>query len=224
MRTLAIGDIHGCLTSLEALARAVPFTAEDRLIFLGDYIDRGPDSKGVIDWVLAASRAGEVIPLRGNHEAMMMDARTKPTVRQTWLDNGGREALASYGVNIHDKWIAAVPSTHWTFFESTRQHFETERFIFVHGSVEWDKPLEAQNADAELWTRCAGMRPHVSGKRVICGHTPQPDGQIGVYPWGLCLDTDCCRGEWLTCLDVERGQFWQSNEAGSTRGGMIPVG
>ena len=150
-----------------------------------------------------------------------MEARTNPTVRQTWLENGGLEALASYGTSVLDDWIAAVPSTHWQFLESTRQHFETDRVIFVHGSVDWDLPLGEQNAHREIWTRCSGMQPHVSGKRVICGHTPQPDGQIGLYQWGLCLDTDCCRGEWLTCLDVEGGEFWQANEQGETRGGKL---
>lgn len=224
IRTLAIGDIHGCLKSLETLARWVPFKAEDRLVLLGDYLDRGPDSKGVIDWVLAASGAGEVIPLRGNHEAMMLEARTNPAARAMWIENGGAEALASYGASISDDWISKVPAAHWAFLESTRQHFETGQFIFVHGSVEWDKPLAEQNAQRELWTRCTGMRPHVSGKRIICGHTPQPNGRIGVYQWGLCLDTDCCRGEWLTCLDVESGEYWQANEKGGTRGGNVNQG
>jgi serine/threonine protein phosphatase 1 len=65
------------------------------------------------------------------------------------------------------------------------------------------------------------MRPHISGKRVICGHTPQPDGRIGLYQWGQCLDTDCCRGAWLTCLDVASGEYWQANEGGGTRGGNL---
>jgi len=193
VRTLAVGDIHGCLESLKALARLVPFKPADRLVLLGDYIDRGPDSRGVIDWVRAASRAGDVISLRGNHEAMMMEARTDPAARAMWLENGGAEALASYGIGISDAWISGVPAAHWNFLESTRLHFETARCIFVHGSVDWDQPLAAQDAQREIWTRCTGMRPHGSGKRVICGHTPQPDGHPGSYEWGLCLDTDCCR-------------------------------
>ncbi len=221
IRTLALGDIHGCLKSLETLAQWVPFKAGDRLVLLGDYLDRGPDSRGVIDWVLAASRVGEVIALRGNHEAMMLEARTNLAARAMWIENGGVEALASYGTSIANDWISKVPPAHWAFLESTGFHFETERFIFVHGGVDWDKPLAEQNAQREIWTRCTGMRPHVSGKRVICGHTPQPGGRIGVYQWGLCLDTDCCRGEWLTCLDVESGEYWQANEGGGTRGGKL---
>ena len=222
MRTLAVGDIHGCLTSLTTLMGAVPLSEGDRLVLLGDYIDRGPDSKGVIDWVLETRRTMEVVALRGNHEEMMLKSRVDASVASSWANFGGFEALDSYGTTFLDDWVSAVPRSHWEFLENLPAYFETDTHIFVHGSVNRSKTMLEQNEYEIIWGRKFGMSRHVSGRPVICGHTPEEDGEIGVYTWGYCIDTGCCRGDWLSCLDVGSLEFWQANEEGETRRGRVP--
>jgi serine/threonine protein phosphatase 1 len=220
-RTLAIGDIHGCLMSLQSLAAAVSFQPTDRLILLGDYVDRGPDSRGVLDWILEQRATMEVIALRGNHEVMMLEARTNRTLAATWSSFGGLEALESYGTSFTEDWVPNVPKAHWEFLSATRRYFETEHFIFVHGSLDGTKALTEQNPYTLIWGRCHETKPHFSGKRVICGHTPHKDGKIGTYDFGVCIDTAACSGGWLTCLNPETGEFWQANELGTRQGGKL---
>ncbi len=96
MRLLAIGDIHGCLTALNTLLDAVAPEADDQIIALGDYVDRGPDSRGVLDHLIALHAGGRLIALRGNHDAMMLDARH--LTDSLWLACGGDATLLSYGI------------------------------------------------------------------------------------------------------------------------------
>lgn len=127
-RILAIGDIHGCLTALQTLAERVPFRPEsDILVTLGDHVDRGPDSKGVIDWLLAWE--GERVSLRGNHEIMMFEARAGVGWARGWDQVGGRETLDSYGP---DSKVGDIPAEHWDFLESLVPFHETETHFFVH--------------------------------------------------------------------------------------------
>ena len=99
MRTLAIGDIHGCLTALKTLLDFVAPASDDRLIALGDYVDRGPDSRGVLDFLIALHASGRLVALRGNHDEMMADAHINPKGDHSlWLACGGLETLQSYGV------------------------------------------------------------------------------------------------------------------------------
>src|SRR5215213_6317702 len=98
-RTLAIGDIHGCLTALDTLLGFVQPKPDDRLVFLGDYVDRGPDSKGVLDRVIELHKAGRAVCLRGNHEIMMAAARGGRDDYRFWLRVGGLEAMDSYRID-----------------------------------------------------------------------------------------------------------------------------
>jgi serine/threonine protein phosphatase 1 len=221
VRTLAVGDIHGCLNSLGALMECVELNAGDRLILLGDYIDRGPDSRGVVDWTLATRKTTEVITLRGNHEEMMMTSRNDAAHAHFWASVGGLETLESYGADFGHDWVTAVPEPHWQFFEQTRLYFETDKHIFVHGMVNDEKTMADQDPYLMVWTKCFGMKPHRSGKPVICGHTAHKDGNIGVYDFGFCIDTAACKGGWLTCLNPDTGEFWQANEKRETRFGRV---
>jgi serine/threonine protein phosphatase 1 len=96
-RTIAIGDIHGCLDALAALIDAIGPGPEDTLITLGDHIDRGPDSRGVLDRLIALSRHCRLVPLQGNHEELLLDALRDITTLRRWLTLGGVETLRSYG-------------------------------------------------------------------------------------------------------------------------------
>jgi len=217
MKTYAIGDIHGCLSSLERLLEAVPYNNDDRIVFLGDYIDRGPDSKGVIDHVLHLMATRHVTILRGNHEVMMLEARKNSQDARFWFTFGGFETLISYGLESADDWISGIPSSHWDFLEQTIYHYETDQHIYVHGAVSDQVSMEDQDPYDMIWGRCHDMMPHRSGKKVICGHTPQEGGMPGVHKFGVCIDTGIYKGGWLTCLDPVTGDYWQANEQGEVR-------
>src|SRR4051794_4584430 len=115
MRTLAIGDIHGCLQALCTLLDAVGLNPDDRVITLGDYVDRGPDSKGVLDRLTELYAAGQLVALRGNHDQMMIDVfhGGDPAL---WLSCGGPATLRSYGIPVSvEPELDQVPPSHWDF-------------------------------------------------------------------------------------------------------------
>lgn len=217
MRVLAIGDIHGCKTALQTLAAAVTFMPTDTVITLGDYVDRGPDSKGVIDFLIGLKSRTNLICLRGNHEVMMLEAKQEPGILSVWQDCGGAETLASYGPGG----IADVPAAHWEFLDATQRYYELEKDFFVHANVEPDRPLAEQPDEILFWEHIHSPPPHVSGKRMICGHTRQKDGDPLDLGHVVCIDTSVYRKGWLTCLEVRTGIIWQANQDGDIRRGLL---
>src|SRR5262245_4167287 len=133
MRVLAIGDIHGCSRALETLLAAVQLRPDDLLITLGDYVDRGPDSHGVVEQLLALHQTGRLMPLRGNHDEMMLNARNSSDERGYWVACGGRSTLASYLERGEAGKLFQVPDRHWEFLEQhCRDWYETDSHFFVH--------------------------------------------------------------------------------------------
>lgn len=221
MPLLAIGDIHGCRKSLETLIHEVNPAAEDRIVFLGDYINRGPDSKGVIDFLINLAKQRQCVFLRGNHEIMTLNAREDDREASGWRLVGGRETLRSYQYWGEEDWRDFIPKSHWEFFEKTQPYYETERHIFVHANLDPNLDM-AEQMDSDLfWERFESMKPHKSGKKVICGHTADRDGEIQDVGYATCIDTAAVLGGWLTCLDAETGNYWQANEKESVRRGKI---
>lgn len=217
-RTLAIGDVHGCLGALRRLWEVVAPTADDRVVFLGDYVDRGPDSKGVVDFVLALFEDFDVTCLTGNHEEKMVLARDDPRERAEWIESwGGHATVASYGPGG----LAAVPPHHWEFLQRELLYVETDTHIFVHAGVEADVALPDQSRLTLLRRKLGSPRPHRSGKIVVCGHTAQKSHRPLDLGHTVCIDTDPDRGGWLTCLDVESGAYWQTDQARRQRTGTI---
>jgi serine/threonine protein phosphatase 1 len=213
-RLLAIGDIHGCSRAFESLLSIVKPTPGDTLVTLGDYIDRGPDSKDVIERLITLQKETQLIPLRGNHEIMMMDSRQKGgEVTALWMMNGGDTTVDSYGAKTLDD----IPEEHWTFLNNTQRFWETDTHIFVHAGVDPSMPLSAQSDIILFWQHLTREIRHISGKPIVCGHTPQRNGIPWITPGTLCLDTAACRGAWLTCLDLLNGTCWQANEDGESR-------
>src|SRR5437660_180368 len=146
MRVLAIGDIHGCLRALETLLAVVQPRPDDLLITLGDYVDRGPDSYGVLELLLALHETGRLVPLRGNHDEMMLNARRGSGDRADWLACGGRSTLASYVERGEPGKLFQVPDRHWEFLEQTcRDSYETDSHFFVHANAYPDVPLADQD-------------------------------------------------------------------------------
>jgi serine/threonine protein phosphatase 1 len=221
MRTLAIGDIHGCLAALETVLDTADVTPDDFLIFLGDYIDRGPNSKEVVSHVIELGRRQSTIVLRGNHEAMMLAAREDPVQATMWLTFGGNEALRSYNAGEEGDWQKSIPIEHWRFFELTRPWFETRTHIFVHAAVLPDLPMREQPEYILFWERYYHDLRHNSGKMIICGHSAQPEGRPSVGARAVCIDTGIGKGGWLTCLDIGSGEFWQANQQRMAQSGKL---
>ena len=228
MRTLAIGDIHGCRTALDHLLSFVNPLPGDTIVTLGDYVDRGPDSKGVIDKLIDLRLTGQLICLRGNHEIMMLGAKEggRDDIR-FWLECGGAYALESYSRHGFEPTLEDVPSNHWHFLKHVcTDWFETETHIFVHANLHPDLPIHQQKTEHLHWEAVAPLwhRPHCSGKTMICGHTQQREGLPLVLERAICIDTWAYGGGWLTCMDAGSGEYWQANELGETRSGIIGLG
>lgn len=220
MRTLAIGDIHGCLTALTTLLDFVAPASEDRLVALGDYVDRGPDSRGALDFLIALHAKGRLVALRGNHDEMMTEARTRSKdERATWLACGGRETLNSYGIPPDAADLKGVPEAHWRFLErDCLDWYETDTHLFVHANAYPDLPLDEQPHHMLLWEKLYEACVHVSGKVMICGHTRQLSGLPRNLGATVCIDTGVYeRQGWLTCLDVATGRYWQADQQGRRR-------
>jgi serine/threonine protein phosphatase 1 len=218
VRCLAIGDIHGCFTALKMLAAYVPLQPEDLVITLGDYVNRGPDSYAVLDWLIANRQRGQLVALRGNHELMMLEARSGDEAFRRWVECGGDATLASYSPLGDAGRLADVPEPHWRFLEEqTRPWFQTDTHFFVHANAYPDCALEEQPDFMLYWEPFDDPPPHQSGKIMVCGHTSQKSGLPRSLGHAVCIDTWACGQGWLTCLDVASGKFWQANQRGETR-------
>lgn len=203
-RLLAFGDIHGCRTQLSTLLEAVAPHEDDRLVFLGDYIDRGPDSAGVIDDLLALrARGPRCVFLRGNHEQMLLDTLAGGDPR-LFLCNGGDRTIASY----RERGTWPPPADHLAFFRQLAALYTTEHFIFVHAGLRPGLAVERQHPDDLLWIRDAFLDSDFDwGKPVVFGHTPRQEPLLKANRIGL--DTGCVFGGRLTCCDVLSRQVWQ---------------
>jgi serine/threonine protein phosphatase 1 len=226
MRTLAIGDIHGCVQALDALLREVQPQKDDLLVTLGDYVDRGPHSNVVLDRILALQEHCHCVCLRGNHDQMMLLARQDEDHFRDWLSCGGRRTLASYGADENRSTFAdAIPERHWRFLQDDCvPHFETASHFYVHANVYPDYPLAEQPDYFMLYwesLELATWRPHMSGKTVVCGHTAQRSGRPLMLDRAICIDTWAYGNGWLTCLDIDLEAYWQPNEHGQTRMGNL---
>jgi len=175
MKKYAISDIHGCNKTFKNLLQTIGLNPEDQLFLLGDYIDRGIDSAGVIDTILQLKTNGyQVHCLRGNHEQMMLDAadeRQKES-NEMWLRNGGDKTLRSYYAGKH----GTIPDAHLQFMDRLPVCKVTEDYLFVHAGLNFDTPNPLDNKWSMLWTRdwYKDLNPHWLGDRIIVhGHTPQ---------------------------------------------------
>lgn len=214
-RTIAIGDIHGCSLALAALLEVLRLETEDTLVLLGDYVDRGIDSKGVLDQLMALGERCHLVPLLGNHEEIMLRARENRSNLRFWINCGGDAALDSYGDTGR---IDLVPRSHFQFLESCQRYYETDSHVFLHANYKPQVPITKLDDHTIRWLSLRDYVPsarHCSGKTVIVGHTPQAE----ILDLGhlICLDTGCCLGGWLTALEVTTRQVWQVNERGELR-------
>jgi len=209
-RIFAIGDIHGCYDRLKALMEKIPIDcSRDGLVFIGDYIDRGPHSVEVVDYLIQLkNRFPEVILLKGNHEDML-DKFLNGTDRFTYLLNGGQQTLDSYLTKPVQSEFSPIPPDHMEFFKSLRLFYETEEFIFVHAGLRPRVPLESQNTEDMLWIRDKFVSSKYDfGKRVIFGHTPLKKPLV--EPNKIGIDTGAVYGNALTCIQLPDLVFFKA--------------
>jgi serine/threonine protein phosphatase 1 len=212
----AIGDVHGEKAKLDDLLVQIAQDAGDRthtIVFLGDLIDRGADSRGVVDAAMQLTRAGRALAIKGNHEELMLHAfeREETAGLYHWANNGGDETIASYeAVNgkkdhwreaidpEHIKWLRALPSIH---------RDEPRGLVFVHGGIDpWRFPNESE--EVRLWTRSPTFfrsddwpdREEVRDILVVHGHTPTEDFEPDWRRRRINVDTGACYGGPLTSV------------------------
>lgn len=200
MALFAIGDIHGCNQTFNALLDKFDFSKQDELVLIGDYIDRGPDSKGVLDTILKKRQQGYTIYcLRGNHEQIFLDAFTSISFTlQQFYRAGGKATLDSFGVkSVHE-----IDPYYLDFINSLPHFLEIGRFIFVHGGLNFEEANPLNDQDAMLWERFwhSQINYRWLGDRIIIhGHTPitktEHEGMVALTKNGpdqaINLDTGC---------------------------------
>jgi serine/threonine protein phosphatase 1 len=209
-KIFAIGDIHGCYDQLKALMTEVPIDfGFDTLVFMGDYIDRGPHSAEVVDYLVnLKNRVPGIIFLKGNHEDML-EKYLDGTDRFTYLLNGGQQTLDSYLNRSNRPEYHPIPLEHMEFFKSLRLTYETENYIFVHAGLRPRVPLESQDTEDLLWIRDKFLYSNYDfGKPVIFGHTPLGEPLVESNKVGI--DTGAVYGNALTCVQLPDLVFFTS--------------
>lgn len=172
MRRIAITDIHGCLESFKALLDKISYTSEDVLYLLGDYIDRGPDSKGVIDLIFELREEGnEIHCLRGNHEEMFLEIAEQPAGKRYEMYPGLAETLLSYET-FHP---ADIPKEHLDFMRGLPYYLEVDGYLLVHAGLNFSIPDPLADLSAMLWERywyTMINKEWLQGRIILHGHTP----------------------------------------------------
>jgi serine/threonine protein phosphatase 1 len=209
-RLLAIGDIHGCFNKLKALIEEkIVLRKQDKIVFIGDYIDRGNQSKEVVDFLIHLQEEKyEIILLMGNHEAMLLDALNDEESVSKWIQNGGNETLLSFGVNS----LKSLNSKYIKFFKELKPYYSAGNFLFVHAG--FNDSIENPFTDTYqmLWSRNEIYNhPLLLNKIIIHGHTPITEKQcqqlIALKKTTINIDTGCVYSGYsgyghLTALDL----------------------
>ncbi len=207
-KLFAIGDIHGCYKKLRILLEKVNIDfRHDTLIFMGDYIDRGPLSFEVVEYLIKLKKKHEnIIFLRGNHEEMLLKYLAGHD-RYVYLSNGGQQTLESYLKRSYDVDTGPIPQDHIEFLKSLDLYFQTDDFIFVHAGLKEGICLEDQVSEDLLWIRRSFVKSKYDfGKCIIFGHTPF--SKPLVEPNKIGIDTGAVFGNKLTCIELPTKKFY----------------
>jgi calcineurin-like phosphoesterase family protein len=230
MATYVIGDVHARLKLVDQLIRDVPWdVTRDKIVMLGDLIDRGDDAPGVIDRVMDLVRVNpNIVVLRGNHEQMLLDCLDFGDLQWLIPDNGGLATLSAYGLeleDIHNIEDIRIPDNHVRFLRDLPYFHEDEQAIYVHaGLVPGINPCDTE-PDLLMWTRDLGFYKRYEGKLCFFGHTPTQylprDGRrrrFGIYIQGSCvgIDTSGESDSPLSCIQVETFTLYQAYPSGIT--------
>ena len=215
---IAVGDVHGCADELRVLLNKLPLTPDTTIVFLGDYVDRGPASAAVIDTLLELSSRVNVVALMGNHEAMFLDYLRAPGSSRAglFIYNGGSSTLASYA-DEHGE--VQVPAAHREFLGSLRLFHETEHYFFVHAglpSIPLDRLDIERHRSTMLWTRGRFLQTNYDwGKVVVHGHTPVDN--VTIRPNRVNIDTGVVFNRRLTALALPGERQFSVRRLGTPR-------
>lgn len=220
----AVGDIHGELAKLDALLEKLPLEQDDRLVFLGDYVDRGPDSRGVVDRLIELQKRQSCVFLLGNHESMFLDFLDWRGAEyfggDAFLMNGGERTLASYGYFDEEEADKPfdLPLEHRKFFQNLVLHHLEGDYLFLHAGLRADElqqsdlryALRRARVEDLLWTRSFGDLPHRLGVTVVYGHTPRSDFAVRRNdPFSIGIDTGAVYGGKLTAIRLPDETIFQ---------------
>jgi serine/threonine protein phosphatase 1 len=223
MGCYVIGDVHGCSAELARLVENLPVKSSDTIVFLGDYIDRGPDSRGVVSYLLELQKQKPcaLVFLKGNHEDMLLSfLGLGGRHGEAFLYNGGRATAASYGLTSPtpqpQELQAVIPAEHVSFYKQLVNHYLTEPFLCVHAGINPLKPLKDQTEAETLWIREKFIyNPHPLPHTVLFGHTPASDVFYDL-PYKIGLDTGLVFGNKLSCLETEEKIVYQITRGAKT--------
>jgi serine/threonine protein phosphatase 1 len=220
-RLYVIGDIHGRLDLLDQLIHAIKRDVDEYgndclTVTLGDYIDRGPNSRGVLERLIANPFPTRYIALKGNHELLLESFLADPAVGEHWRRFGGLETLHSYGVPVSGLMVGkayeeaaarlrdAIPTEHMSFLRSLKTSYSNDKYFFCHAGVRPGVPLERQSDEDLLWIRGEFLNSKMDfGKIIVHGHTPVEEPEV--LPNRINIDTGAFATGHLTCVVLDKG-------------------
>lgn len=205
-RIFAIGDIHGCNEAFQKmLFEKIKIEKTDVIYCIGDYIDRGPDSKGVVDTIIGLRGKGyQIKTLRGNHEQMMMNSGQSEEHFEHWCFNGGNKTLESFNVDSYSE----IREIYKSFFQNTEYFIETDDYIFVHAGLNFSNNDIFEDKEAMLWVRdFSPYQPTLGNRILIHGHTP--------------ISLEKIKSQTGNCINIDGGCVYKERRS---LGNMVAIG
>jgi serine/threonine protein phosphatase 1 len=211
-KIFAVGDIHDSFEKLEALMKILPWRkdSDDLLLFIGDYVDRGPNSREVVEYLVNLKKdGGNFIFLKGNHEKMLVDFYVHQKDQMLYVANGGAETIASYVEGGIGRRAFELPREHLEFLLSLQLIYETDDYIFVHAGLRDGIPLDQQSEEDLLWIREEFIYSTYDwNRRVVFGHTALETPFV--TPAKIGIDTGAVYGNKLTAVELPSMKFYQA--------------
>lgn len=208
MKKFVITDIHGCRLTFQKLLEKVKFSDEDKLFLLGDYIDRGPDSKGVISDIMYMQKQGiQIECIRGNHEDQMLLAKNNPSEAVQWWRWGGKETTASFGYSLPSE-IKKIPNKYWKWLNDLPHYIEEDNYIMVHAGLNFKVPDPMNDYSSILWARQWYDQINynwLEDRIIIHGHTPANQEAI---------EDQLQKLDYQQYLDIDNGCYKNKNGQG----------